>query len=144
VRKDDFTLLRKNAFPTINQEIGKRMVSLIEKTGSDGDSIGGIVECGILGLPIGLGDPMFEGMENLIASAVFAIPAVKGIEFGNGFAAAELKGSENNDAFRTDGERIYTETNNHGGILGGITSGMPLVFSRPLSRHPPYRGSKTA
>lgn len=128
VKKEDFTLFCKNTFPVIDEKAGEKMISLIEETGANGDSLGGIVECAALGLPVGLGDPMFEGIENLIASAVFAIPAVKGIEFGNGFAAAELSGSENNDAFETDGKRIHTETNNHGGILGGITSGMPLVF----------------
>ena len=93
-----------------------------------GDSVGGIVECTVKGLPTGLGGPMFEGLETAIAAAVFAIPGVKGIEFGNGFAAAALRGSENNDAFALRGGRVVTRTNRHGGILGGMASGMPLVF----------------
>ncbi len=128
VRAEDFKKLRKNAFPVLDKEQGDRMIELIEDAGAKGDSVGGIIECAALGLPAGLGDPMFDGMENRIASVVFGIPAVKGIEFGNGFECAALRGSENNDAFATDGRRIRTLSNNHGGILGGITSGMPLVF----------------
>ena len=92
------------------------------------DSVGGIVECAAIGLPAGLGDPMFDGMENRLASALFGIPAVKGVEFGAGFGASRLRGSENNDAFRVEDGRIVTETNRAGGILGGITTGMPLTL----------------
>ena len=92
------------------------------------NSVGGVIECAAVGLPVGVGDPMFDGMENRIASIVFGIPAVKGIEFGNGFEASDLTGKENNDEFYMDGEKVLTKTNNHGGILGGITSGMPIVF----------------
>ena len=90
--------------------------------------MGGVIQCTAEGLPPGIGEPMFDGLENRIAQAVFAIPAVKGIEFGRGFEAARLRGSENNDQFCYDGERVRTRTNNHGGILGGISSGMPVVF----------------
>jgi chorismate synthase len=100
----------------------------IEEAKQTGDSVGGIIECAMEGVPAGLGEPMFGGMENRLASILFGIPAVKGVEFGNGFAAAGLRGSENNDAFIMDGDIIKTRTNNHGGILGGITSGMPIVF----------------
>ena len=93
-----------------------------------GDSVGGLIQCEITGLPAGIGEPMFGGLENRIAAVVFGIPAVKGIEFGNGFAAAQLRGSENNDAFRYENGEVVTETNRHGGILGGISSGMPVVF----------------
>lgn len=93
-----------------------------------GDSVGGIVECIATGVPAGLGSPMFDGMENRIAQLAFAVPAVKGIEFGAGFSAAAMLGSENNDTFVLHNEKIATATNNHGGILGGITSGMPLIF----------------
>lgn len=95
---------------------------------ADGDSVGGIIECIAEGIPAGFGDPMFDGMENRIASIVFGIPAVKGIEFGTGFASADLFGSENNDAFCIKDGHISTETNHCGGILGGITNGMPLTF----------------
>ena len=95
---------------------------------ADGDSVGGIVECVIEGLPAGVGDPMFDGLENRIARIVFGIPAVKGVEFGAGFAAARLRGSENNDAFAVKNGVVVTETNRCGGILGGISTGMPVVF----------------
>ena len=95
---------------------------------ADCDSVGGIVECGATELPIGLGNPMFDGMENRLAAALFGIPAVKGVEFGSGFAAAELRGSTHNDPFYMDGTVVRTRTNNSGGIQGGITNGMPLVL----------------
>ena len=100
----------------------------IEEARQAGDSVGGIIECIADGLPSGIGEPMFDGLENRIAQAVFAIPAVKGIEFGRGFEAARLRGSENNDPFYYDGTQVRTRTNNHGGILGGISSGMPVVL----------------
>ena len=103
---------------------------------ADGDSVGGVIECTAAGLPVGWGDPMFGGMENRIAQVVFGIPAVKGIEFGAGFAAANLRGSENNDAYTMEKGQVKTLTNNHGGILGGITTGMPLVFRAAVKPTP--------
>ena len=100
----------------------------IESARRDGDSVGGVVECTVAGLPAGYGEPIFGGVENRVAAAVFGIPAVKGVEFGSGFAGAAMRGSENNDPFFMDGDRVATRTNHHGGILGGVTSGMPLVF----------------
>ena len=107
-----------------------RIVALgdVEAAKKEGDSVGGIVECEVRGLPPGLGGPMFGGIDGAIAHAVFGIPGVKGIEFGNGFAAAALKGSENNDPFAVRDGKVVTVSNNHGGVLGGMTSGMPLVF----------------
>lgn len=109
-----------------------RAMAEIDKAREEGDSVGGVVSCVIEGIPVGVGEPMFGGVENVISQAVFAIPAVKGIEFGRGFDAARIKGSENNDPFVIEadgsGTRIATETNNHGGILGGLTSGMPVTF----------------
>ena len=118
-----------NGFPTLSKEAGKKMICEIEKAKALEDSVGGIIECAITGLPAGLGEPMFGGVENRISSAVFGIPAVKGIEFGAGFAAASMYASENNDEFYFDSNKnILTKTNNHGGILGGITTGMPIIF----------------
>ena len=115
-------------FPVVSDARGEEMREAIAAAREAGDSVGGVIECAVFGAPAGLGDPMFGGMENRIASAVFGIPAVKGVEFGAGFAAARLRGSEHNDAFRVQDGRIVTETNRCGGILGGISTGMPVVF----------------
>ncbi len=101
---------------------------IIEEAQKAGDSVGGIIECAITGLPIGLGSPIFDGVENKLSQAIFGIPAVKGIEFGSGFSGTKLMGSQNNDAFAYKNGKPVTKTNNAGGILGGITNGMPVVF----------------
>lgn len=103
---------------------------------SDSDSVGGIIGCTANGVPAGLGDPMFDGMENRISQVIFGIPAVKGIEFGAGFSSSAMRGSENNDEFYMNDGKIQTKTNNHGGILGGITSGMPLTFNVAIKPTP--------
>jgi chorismate synthase len=104
------------------------MARVIDDARMDLDSVGGIIECAAVGLPAGVGEPMFDGLENRIAQAIFGIPAVRGIEFGAGFSCAGMRGSKHNDAFAADGGRVVTSTNNHGGILGGISSGMPILF----------------
>ena len=126
----------EKAFPTVSDSAGEAMRSAIAAARAEGDSLGGVIECAVLGLPAGLGDPMFDGMENRIAAAVFGVPAVKGIEFGAGFAAAGLRGSENNDAFSVENGRIITDSNHCGGILGGITDGMPLTFRAAVKPTP--------
>ena len=123
-------------FPTVSDARGETMRAAIGEARLAGDSLGGVIECAVLGLPAGLGDPMFDGMENRIASAVFAVPAVKGVEFGAGFAAAGLRGSENNDPFSVENGRIITTSNHCGGILGGITDGMPLTFRAAVKPTP--------
>lgn len=115
-------------FPVVSDDAGEQMQQAILAAKAEGDSLGGVIECCVEGLPAGLGAPMFDGMENRIAQIVFGIPAVKGVEFGAGFGASRLRGSENNDAFRVEDGRIVTETNRAGGILGGITTGMPLTL----------------
>ena len=124
------------SFPTVSEEAGAQMCQAILEAKSQGDSIGGVVECAVLGLPAGLGDPIFDGMENRIARIVFGIPAVKGLEFGDGFASSRLRGSENNDPFEVCSGQIRTTTNHAGGILGGITTGMPLVFRAAIKPTP--------
>ncbi len=114
-------------FPTVSDEAGEAMQQRIAAAKADGDSVGGVVECVVDGAPAGLGDPMFGGMENRIASAIFGIGAVKGVEFGDGFEVAKLRGSQNNDPFRVENGKIVTATNHCGGILGGITTGMPVI-----------------
>ena len=118
----------EKAFPVQNDTVGEEMQAAITVAKERGDSVGGIVECAITGLPVGVGEPMFDGLESVLAQAIFAIPAVKGVEFGAGFAVAELFGSENNDDFIYEDGKVKTKTNNHGGSLGGISSSMPLVF----------------
>lgn len=125
------------AFPVINEGIEDSMKAEIISAKNSTDSVGGIIECCIIGIPAGIGEPMFDGVENRISSIIFGIPAVRGIEFGAGFSAASLKGSEHNDPYYYDeiGE-VKTKTNNHGGIIGGITSGMPIIFRAALKPTP--------
>ena len=115
-------------FPVLDPETGAKMRLAVAEARQDLDSVGGIIECAVTGLPVGLGEPMFGGMESRIAQIVYGIPAVKGLEFGAGFAAATMRGSENNDDFTVAEGQVQTLTNHAGGILGGITSGMPLIF----------------
>ncbi len=133
----DILKLREHPFPVIDPQAELLMRSEIEKARMDCDSVGGVIELCTIGFPAGIGSPMFDGLENAISSIVFGIPAVKGLEFGAGFEVAELLGSENNDAFYLDDNgEIRTRTNNHGGILGGISSGMPIslrVAVKPTS-----------
>lgn len=120
--------LKRAPFPVMDEKAGERMRKVILQAKEEGDSVGGIVECLVTGAPAGLGEPMFGGMENRLAAALFGIPAVKGVEFGAGFGVATMRGSENNDPFTVKDGKLVTETNHAGGILGGITNGMPLVF----------------
>lgn len=125
---EELLLPGSRTFPVLCEEAGARMLAAIEAVRMQGDSLGGVIECGIVGLAAGLGDPMFWGVENAISSLVFGIPAVRGIEFGAGFSAAAMQGSQHNDCWCKQGESVATVTNHHGGIVGGITSGMPVVF----------------
>jgi len=128
VSKEDFYFLKNTDFPVLDKTAGEQMRFIVKEAQQSGDSLGGIIECAAIGVPAGIGDPIFDGIENRLASVIFGIPAVKGVEFGNGFLSAGLFGSENNDAFIIRDDKIQTGTNNHGGILGGITSGMPVIF----------------
>ena len=123
-------------FPVINSNAGQKMCTAIAEAKAAGDSVGGTIECFVTGLPVGLGDPMFDGIENRIAQIVFGIPAVKGISFGAGFDVAAMRGSECNDSYSIYNNQIKTVTNHAGGILGGITNGMPVIFTVAIKPTP--------
>ena len=128
--------LAAQPLPVWSKELIPEMEREICAARAAGDSVGGVIECVALGLPGGLGDPRFEGVTNRLAAALFAIPGVKGVEFGDGFAGAALRGSGQNDAFILRDGRIRTETNHAGGVLGGITTGMPLVVRLAMKPTP--------
>ncbi len=134
--EEQMTSLAGKEFPTISEEAGEKIKAIIDEARLDGDSVGGVVETAITGLAPGHGEHIFDGIEGRISSFVFGIPSVKGIEFGLGFGSAALRGSENNDEFYTDGSSIFTRTNNCGGILGGMTSGMPVIFRAAMKPTP--------
>lgn len=123
-------------FPVLDTVAGEQMRAAISQARMELDSVGGIIECAVTGLPAGLGEPMFGGVESRIAQIVYGIPAVKGVEFGIGFEAAALRGSQNNDPYRMENGRVVTASNNCGGILGGITNGMPLLFRAAIKPTP--------
>lgn len=128
--------IASHELPCIDADAASRMREAILSARSELDSIGGVVECAAYGMPAGVGDPMFDGIENRIARIAFGIPAVKGVDFGAGFGAAYLKGSENNDAYRMVAGAVRTETNRAGGILGGITTGAPVVWQMAVKPTP--------
>ena len=131
----DLDLIMKD-FPVLNADAGIKMQEAIAEAKKCGDSLGGLVECIVTGLPVGLGEPMFGGMESKIAQIIYGIPAVKGLNFGSGFAGAYMRGSENNDQYLVKDGKIVTKRNYAGGILGGITNGMPLVFEVAIKPTP--------
>ncbi len=123
-------------FPVLDPEAGSAMRELIAQAREAGDSVGGIIECAVTGLPAGVGEPMFGGVESRIAQIVYGIPAVKGVEFGIGFDCACVPGSQSNDSYGIVDGKIVTHTNNAGGILGGITTGMPVIFTTAFKATP--------
>ena len=136
ISPEELIRLSETYFALLDPEKESAMRDVIEEARMAQDSIGGIVECAVTGLPAGLGDPMFDGIENRLAAALFGIPAVKGVEFGLGFGSARLHGSENNDPFAVEDGKIVTETNRAGGILGGITTGMPVTLREAMKPTP--------
>ena len=123
-------------FALLDVSVEEPMKAAIRAAGADGDSVGGILETAILGLPAGVGEPYFDSVESLLSHMAFSVPAVKGIEFGTGFGFADLKGSEANDAFRMKGNTIVTATNHNAGVNGGISNGMPVVFRTAVKPTP--------
>ena len=138
VALDAETLLAagKKPFPVLSDEAGEQMRDAILAAKKDGDSVGGVIECAILGMPAGYGGPLFSGVEGKLSAALFGIPAVKGVEFGSGFAAARMRGSVHNDPFTYKDGKVVTTTNNSGGIQGGITNGMPILFRLAMKPTP--------
>jgi len=127
---------RTNPLRAMTPELEKQMKDEILAAKNEGDSVGGIVRCIALGVPVGAGEPFFDTLDGDIAKSVFSIPGVKGVAFGAGFRAAELRGSENNDSFYMDNGRVSTKTNNAGGILGGMANGSPIDFTVALKPTP--------
>ncbi|MCM1269761.1 MAG: chorismate synthase [Ruminococcus flavefaciens] len=130
VSRDAIISIRRKNFPVINDRKGWLMIDDIKRAEASGESLGGVIECAAVNVPAGIGAPIFDGLENNIAQIIFGIPGVSGLEFGAGFNASRMIGSQNNDEFYVD-DRGYTvtKTNNHGGILGGISSGMPIKLN---------------
>ena len=124
----DVDLLNSSEFAVLDESAEEKMRGEILKAKADGDSVGGVLETAIIGLPAGVGEPWFDSLESLISHAMFSIPAVKGVEFGDGFAMSQMRGSEANDEMRMENGKVVTSTNHNGGINGGISNGMPVVF----------------
>lgn len=133
---EDIDLLAVKNFPVLTEEAEMRMIKEIEKAAAAGDSIGGILESAITGLPAGLGEPWFDSFESMLSHGLFSVPGVKGVEFGLGFAFADVYGSEGNDSFAINDGRVITKTNNNGGINGGISNGMPVIFRSVIKPTP--------
>lgn len=121
--------LSDKTFAVLDAQKGEEMVKAIEKASAEGDSVGGVLETAVVGLPAGVGEPWFDSVESILSHMLFSIPAIKGVEFGAGFSCADMKGSQMNDSFCIDNGKISTKTNNNGGINGGITNAMPVLFS---------------
>ena len=132
----DIRELNGKTFAVLDEGAGENMQQAILAAAAEGDSVGGILETAVTGMPAGVGEPWFDTMEGMLSHMLFSIPAVKGVEFGAGFAMADLHGSEANDPFRMEAERIVTATNNNGGINGGITNGMPICFRTAIKPTP--------
>ncbi len=134
--ENDIEHLRNASEPVFSSDVWDKMNQRVLDAAASGDSVGGILECAIVGLPAGIGEPYFDSLESVLSHAVFSIPAVKGVEFGDGFALAEMKGSEANDAYRVENGSIVTETNHAGGIYGGISSGAPIILRAAIKPTP--------
>lgn len=128
LNKDLMEQLQNMDFPTLEADKKEKMVEEILLAKSEEDSVGGVVEVAVIGMPAGIGNPFFDSIESRLSSMMFSVPAIKGIEFGRGFDIAKLRGHESNDCHYLDNDEIKTKTNNNGGIIGGITNGMPIEF----------------
>jgi len=132
----DIAFLENRSFATLDENAEQKMIQAIENAAKDGDSVGGFLETAVIGMPAGVGEPWFDSIESTLSHALFSIPAVKGVEFGSGFAFADMMGSVANDPFTIENGKIVTQTNNNGGINGGITNGMPILFRTVIKPTP--------
>ncbi len=132
----DIAYLNQKTFAVLEEKRVEEMTRAILEAAENGDSVGGVLETAIVGMPEGIGEPWFDSMESLLSHMMFSIPAVKGIEFGAGFQLADMKGSEANDPIKLENQKIVTSTNNNGGINGGITNGMPMIFRTAMKPTP--------
>ncbi len=132
----DINTLNTKTFAVLDDENGEKMKKAILSASAEGDSVGGVLETAIIGMPEGVGEPWFDSLEGMLSHMMFSIPAVKGIEFGAGFAISDMYGSEANDEMRIENGRVITTTNNNGGINGGITNGMPIIFRTAIKPTP--------
>ena len=135
IYKDIQALLTKQ-FAVLDDGAKQKMEQAILDAKKDGDSVGGVLESAIIGLPVGLGEPFFDSMESVLSHALFSIPAIKGVEFGAGFDISKMRGSLANDEFYMEGDKALTKTNNNGGINGGITNGMPIILRTAVKPTP--------
>lgn len=126
--QDDVNALNKKTFAVLDDSASEKMQDVIKEAAKDSDSVGGILETAIIGLPAGVGEPWFDSVESILSHILFSVPGIKGVEFGAGFDKVCGRGSEFNDAFRNEDGKIVTESNNNGGINGGITNGMPVMI----------------
>ena len=133
---ENYRKLKTETLPVLDKKTGSKMAETIENARASRDSVGGVIEALITGLPAGIGSPFFESVESRLAAMLFSVPAVKGVEFGTGFGISELLGSQANDPFRLENGNIKTKTNHNGGLCGGITNGMPLCFSVAIKPTP--------
>lgn len=134
--KEDIDALYGKVFPVLSDEAEAKMRSEIEKAASEGDSVGGLLETVITGIPAGVGEPYFDSFESIISHMMFSVPGVKGVLFGAGTDFAKMRGSQANDAFRINDGKVYTTTNNNGGVNGGITNGNPVLFTTVIKPTP--------
>ena len=132
----DIDNLNQKTFAVLDKDIADKMQKAILDAATDGDSVGGVLETAIVGMPTGVGEPWFDTLESMISHMMFSIPAVKGVEFGAGFAIADMKGSTANDSLAVENGKVVTLTNNNGGINGGISNGMPIVFCTAVKPTP--------
>ena len=133
---DDINILNQTTFAVLDETVGEKMRKAILEAAAEGDSVGGVLETVVSGMPKGVGEPWFDSIESMLSHIIFSIPAIKGIEFGAGFDIADMRGSTANDAMRIKDGEVITTTNNNGGICGGITNGMPIIFRTAIKPTP--------